>query len=65
MRLIWLKKYRTYFHIFQQLAREGDAATISTLLEKLTQGNHKDFKIQRRINALDDNKTSPLHYAAR
>ena len=64
-RLILFKKYSSYFHILEQLAREGDAATISTLLEKLTQGNHKDFKIQRRINALDDNKTSPLHYAAR
>ena len=64
-KLILFKKYSSYFHILQQLAREGDAATISTLLEKLTQGNHKDFKIQRRINALDDNKTSPLHYAAR
>ena len=64
-RLILFKKYSSYFHILQQLAREGDAATISTLLEKLTQGNQKDFKIPRRINALDDNKTSPLHYAAR
>ena len=53
------------FNILEQLAREGDAATIGTLLENLTQGNHKALKIQRRINALDDNKTSPLHYAAR
>ena len=47
-----------------QLAREGDADSMAVVLSKISK-NNDDLRIRKRVNALDDSKTSALHYAAR
>ena len=47
------------------MAREGDAMTLGHLFETWSKGNNGDIKLRKKIDFLDDNKTSPLHYAAR